>query len=70
VKDGNGYINQTQYTSSGTDNPYGPLIIGQSRSDVNMPFLGKIGHIKIYNRSLTQSEIDQNFTDLRSRFGV
>jgi hypothetical protein len=70
VKDGNAYINQTQYTSSGTDNPYGPLIIGQSRSDVNMPFLGKIGHIKIYNRALTLAEIDQNFTDLRGRFGV
>jgi hypothetical protein len=70
VKDGNAYINQTQYTSSGTDNPYGPLIIGQSRSDVNMPFLGKIGHIKIYNRALTLAEINQNFTDLRSRFGV
>ena len=70
IKDGNAYINQTEYTSSGTDNPYGQLIIGQSRTDVNMPFLGKIGHIKIYNRALTLAEINQNFTDLRSRFGI
>ena len=70
VKNGNAYINQTQYTAAGTDNTYGNLVIGQSRSDVVMPFLGKIGHIKIYNRTLTQAEIDQNFTDLRGRFGV
>jgi hypothetical protein len=31
---------------------------------------GELGHVFIYNRALTQNEIDANFTALRRRYGI
>ena len=31
---------------------------------------GKVAYLKVYNRSLTESEIKQNFNALRGRFGI
>ena len=33
-------------------------------------FAGKISNVKIYNRSLSQSEISQNYQDLKGRYGL
>jgi hypothetical protein len=64
------YINQTQYTGSGTDNPYGTLSFANTRSDVNNRLNGRISNTKIYNRALSAAEIQQNFNALRSRYGI
>lgn len=34
------------------------------------PFPGRIGAVKVYNRTLTTSEITQNFNALRGRYGI
>ena len=70
VKNGDLYINQTQYTGSGTDNPYGTLSFANTRGDVNNRLNGRISNIKVYNRDLTAAEITQNFNALRSRYGL
>ena len=70
VKNGDLYINETKYTGSGTDNPYGIISLGNTRSDVNNRLNGRIAAVKIYNRALTASEIQQNFNALRGRYGI
>ena len=70
VKNGDLYINETKYTGSGTNNPYGVISLGNTRSDVNNRLNGRISNVKIYNRALTQSEISQNFNALRGRYGI
>jgi hypothetical protein len=70
VKNGDLYINEMRYTGSGTDNTYGVISLGNTRSDVNNRLNGRISNAKIYNRALTATEISQNFNALRSRFGL
>ena len=45
-----------------------PLIVG--RLDSTRWFNGKINNVSVYNRALTQNEIQQNFNALRGRFGI
>ena len=33
-------------------------------------FAGGIANIKVYNRALSQTEVDQNFNALRRRYGI
>jgi hypothetical protein len=51
-----------------------PLIIGSNPQSSGSSFVdyfnGSIGSTQIYNRSLTQAEISQNFNATRTRFGV
>jgi len=69
IKNGSLWINDTEYTSaSGSENTYGTLDIGRSRTDVAQPLNGKISNVRVYNRSLTASEIQQNYNALKSRF--
>ena len=70
VKNGDLYINQTQYTGSGTDNPYGTLSFANTRGDVNNKLNGRISSVKVYNRALTAAEISQNYNALKHRFGL
>jgi hypothetical protein len=70
VKNSDLWINGTKHLGSGTDAPYGTLKFGNSRSDVNSLLNGRFGPIKVYNRSLTASEIRQNFDAVRGRYGV
>jgi hypothetical protein len=46
-----------------------PVYIGKNASG-NEPFEGRLSNIKVYNKSLTASEIQQNFNALRGRFGI
>ena len=46
------------------------LNIGNSSSAVGEYFNGSIQAVKLYNRSLTQAEITQNFNALRGRYGI
>jgi len=41
-----------------------------ARDGTNQPFNGNISQVSIYNRSLTASEISQNFNAMRYRFGI
>ena len=70
VKNGDLYINETKYTGSGTNNPYGVISLGNTRSDVNNRLNGRISNVKIYNRALSNTEISQNFNALRGRYGI
>lgn len=70
VKNSDLWINGTKHLGSGTDATYGTLKFGNSRSDVNSLLNGRFGPIKVYNRSLTASEIRQNFDAVRGRYGV
>jgi len=46
-----------------------PVYIGKNASG-NEPFEGKLGSMRVYNKDLTASEIQQNFNALRGRFGI
>jgi hypothetical protein len=61
-------------TWSGTQGNYSnPFMIGDGNNGSNStwyPFVGRISNVKIYNRTLTVNEIQQNFQALRGRFGI
>lgn len=70
VKNGSLWLNNTEYNSgSGSDNNYTSLQIGQSRSDVNSYLNGKVSNVRVYNRSLTSTEVDRNYNATKGRFG-
>lgn len=53
-------------SSSGT----GTITLGQHTPDTNYNWNGNIASVKIYNRALTASEIQQNFNANRGRFDI
>ena len=62
VKNTKIFINSTKTNiSSGSDRTYGQLKIGDARSDVGQHWDGKIALVRIYNRSLTDQEIEKNY---------
>jgi hypothetical protein len=68
IKNSDLYINETKYTGIGTDNPYGILSFGNTRSDIGNRLIGRISNIRVYNRNLTQQEVLQNYEALKSRY--
>jgi hypothetical protein len=71
------YINGVPNTATGnTPNAAitgttGVLYVGEySNYRPYNPYRGKISQVQIYNRALSQSEIQQNFNATRSRYGV
>ena len=67
VKNSKVFINNTPTNkSSGSDNPYGQLKIGDARSDVGQHWDGKIALVRVYNRSLTDQEISSNYDDFNA----
>jgi len=59
--------------SSGVSNTSASQFYIGAFNDVGTPvfyFSGKIASIKIYSRTLTQSEITQNFAAMRGRYGI
>jgi len=68
------YINGTQSGSTSTGNTTGsltttvPLIIGMNSTSTANQWDGQIANAQIYNRTLSQAEITQNFNAQRSRF--
>ena len=48
----------------------GPLRIGAIYGSGTQLGYGQFGHVKIYNKVLTQAEVTQNFNELRGRYGV
>ena len=60
--------NTNSSISSGPNSNSNPLLIG-SRSGPH-GFGGSISNIKIYNRVISASEVQQNFNALRGRYGI
>jgi hypothetical protein len=52
--------------SSGT----GLITLGQHTPDTSYAWAGNMSNVKIYNRALSASEIQQNFQALRGRYGI
>lgn len=63
-------------TFSGTQGNYGyKFMIGDGNNGTDgasawYPFQGRVSSAKVYNRTLTAAEIQQNFNALRGRFGI
>jgi len=57
------------YSSSNQDNF---LFFGQANPGANNTgmYTGKYGHITVYNRALSSTEIQQNFNALKGRYGL
>ena len=71
TKNGSLFLDNTEYSSfSGTENTYGVLDIGRSRSHVNQFLNGKISNIHVYDRALTALEVRQNYNSYKGRFGL
>jgi hypothetical protein len=69
-----GYLNSqntVNYTGSSTIGLSGrTLHIGKLVAGAGREFNGNISSVKVYNRALTATEIQQNFNATRSRFGI
>lgn len=66
----NGYRDtNTQLQSAPLDTSTGKLIIG-AYANALYPFSGSISDVDIYNRALSASEIQQNFSSLSGRYGL
>ena len=69
----NGSLFSTVSTAVIPNNIYGGIYVGKrwdTSSSGNEFFTGRIPSIKIYNRALSDSEIQQNFNALRGRYGI
>jgi hypothetical protein len=67
----NGTLLGTQTNSSTIVNTTGSLTLGYRDNGVNVNFgSGSIYAAKIYNRALSQVEVQQNYNALKSRFGL
>lgn len=71
------YVNGVESASqaySGTQNNFGyGFMIGDGNNGANAswyPFKGRIGNVKVYNRTLSATEILQNFNAMRGRYGI
>lgn len=70
VKNGSLWLDNTEYSnSSGSDGSYVSLEIGESRTHVNSYLNGKVSNVRVYNRSLTSTEVSQNYNATKGRFG-
>jgi hypothetical protein len=59
------------YSGSQGNYPYGFMVgDGNNAGSSWYPFPGRIGAVKVYNRTLTAGEITQNFNALRGRYGI
>ena len=68
-----GYVNGVSMGTSGLANlsiSSNPLRIGRSPDSFWSLFTGKISVVTVYNRQLTADEVLQNFSAIRTRFGV
>ena len=61
----------TSGTFSGAPTYYGDTIhIGDGQTSAWYPFYGKINVVQIYNRTLSSSEVQQNYNKYKSRFNL
>lgn len=65
IADNNNPVTASQNVDYGNDN----LIIGKNWRDNNEIFVGSIGAIYLYTKTLSQDEITQNYNSTKSRYG-
>lgn len=71
TKNGSLFLDTTEHsTFTGTENTYGVVDIGRSRSHVNSFLNGKISNVRVYDRALTALEVRQNYFSYKGRFGL
>jgi hypothetical protein len=64
-------VNQTSISYNNTINtPLQPLKLGVRADSNTFPWNGRMSSIKLYNRALSTSEVQQNFNATRARFGI
>jgi hypothetical protein len=66
----NGVIDGVQPLTGGLNAPSSPVLIARYTSASPLTFNGLISNTFIYNRSLSASEILQNYNALKSRYGL
>lgn len=71
------YVNGVEAATgafAGTQTNYSyKFMVGDGNNGSNTswyPFQGRVANVKVYNRTLTVGEIQQNFNALRGRFGI
>lgn len=55
---------------TGTPNGGGGFLIGRGYYGGVANYKGRVGIFKVYNRALTDAEVQQNFTSVRGRYGL
>ena len=69
IKNGSLWLDETEYTSfSGSENSYGDLDIGRTRTGISQFLNGKVSNVRVYNKSLSTAEVQQNYDALKGRF--
>jgi len=63
------YSTQTSLSASASTSS-SPITLAGDTLSANPTFYGNIGNFMIYNRSLSEQEIAQNYSALKSRFGL
>ena len=63
-------VNITNHSPYATPMPTGTIWIGNNPVNTDRYFPGKMSHIAIYDRVLSQAEVTQNFEALRERYKV
>jgi len=67
------FVNGTQITlaiSVGHNVTSSLLQVGATNSNGSEPLQGNLGQVLVYNRALSSTEIQQNYSSTRSRYGV
>jgi hypothetical protein len=71
------YTNGTETATGTYSGPQGNysynFMVGDGNNGSNTswyPFKGKVSNVKVYNKTLTQAEIEQNFNATRTRYGI
>lgn len=73
---GNGnYFTGIAWTGALSNNPGRAYTLGRAAFEINVPasytqYSGNLGVFQMYNKSLSTSEIQQNFNALRGRYGI
>jgi hypothetical protein len=66
----NGVLDSVKTASWTSFSPSGILKIGRRAFNNSSKFSGRISNVTIYNRVLTSTEVQQNFSSLRGRYGI
>lgn len=67
----NGVLDSQSTLTGLQSSPSSAFAIGDGESSPSWyPFKGRIGPVKIYNRTLSATEVSQNFNAIRGRYGI
>lgn len=64
------FITESIFTGAAYTTDATKISIGAQKRSANRYFNGVISHVTVYDRSLSEQEVQQNFNALRGRFGL